>query len=160
MIADFKTYAKSANSAQTSNKFYFDMTSVFTAPNAPVVQVLGILGTNNGINIGTCNNLYFNWFLHIVQGKAGGATSFLETKFGYLPFDSKAVGFTIWAQSAWADSKTNGFRLTQAISFKVPVQPPSMTPRTVLYDYRPANRTALSMSNSQYWNPVVQYSAK
>jgi len=161
MTADFKSYAQSVGDAQKDNKFFFEIGSYFTAPDAPVIQALSLAPNTAGLNLGTCNNLHLQSLLATFAGKSSGTTSLKLTTFGYFPYDAKAVGFNLYTQTAWDDSKSKVIKLTQAAGVQIPSQPPTVIPRVLLYHHNsPAATTGTGPHNYYYMNAVVQYSAK
>ncbi len=159
MVPDLKAYAKATGSATTSDKFSFQMSSYFTAPGKPVIQALGILGSTTGTNIGACNRLHITPLL-FYPATASGLTSAAHTNFGYVPYSAKAVGVTIWVQAGYADSQTGVFSLSKAASVVVPQQPPSPSPRYMVYYYDTVRTTGFGPYNSWSVNPIVSYSLK
>ena len=160
MTVDLRSYAKTGSNASRQGKFFFEMGSYFTALNKPVIQALSVFGNAAGQNVGTCNSLYLKTLLALFGGTAGPPTAIKTTTLPLIPYSAKAVGVSIWVQSAWADSKTGGLKLTQAVEAKIVAQPPSQTPRVMLWYYNPTRATGIGPSSFYVYNPVVQYAVK
>ena len=65
-----------------------------------------------------------------------------------------------WVQAGYADSQTGVFSLSKAASVVVPQQPPTPSPRKMVYHYDATLATGFGPSHSWSVNPVVSYSLK
>ncbi len=160
MTADVKSYSKSSSVTARADKFFFEMGSYFTATGKPVIQALSVFGNAAGQNVGTCNSLYLKTLLAMFGGTAGPPTALKLTTLPLIPYNSQAVGVSVWCQTAWADSSTGGLKLTQAVAAKIVAQPPSQTPRKMLWYYTPTRASGFGPYPYYYYNPGVQYAVK
>ncbi|MHC4515855.1 MAG: hypothetical protein ACYTGW_16985 [Planctomycetota bacterium] len=159
VIPDLRTYSKAAVNAANADSFLFELRSYFTSPNKTAMHALGLQGSSTGINVGACNKLHLTPLV-IYLPKASGITSAARTNFGNIPYDARAAGLTLWTQAAWADSSTGRLSLTKAASVVVPVQPPAVSRRFMLYHWTATWPTGTGPSNHSSVNPIIQYSLK
>ncbi len=118
-------YAPSYFDRNKAGKADVQMTSIYTAPGAPVIGALTLGGNTKGIDLGArCNKLHvdLNKFVAFFPTRAGtgrgAATNFIPV--GPYPYAASLAGLELWFQAAWADSKTGQFSLTLAGVSKLP----------------------------------------
>ncbi len=112
------------------NQFSHYQESYNTAPRMRVLQGIGISGSSTGTEVGTCNRL------HILPlatfALVADTDGYTRMSLGSAPYSSSVVGLKIWAQTAWADSRTNGLKLTNAAQATVVAQPAPLAWRSLV----------------------------
>jgi hypothetical protein len=133
------TYADNDPDIRYRGKLRVYHETVYTAPNAPVLQTLGLFGLSFGLPVGAqCNNLYVNtgqpWIPVYRAADQNGASGRSEY---VIPWLSLYGGLQLWTQGAWTDSKSKIFSLTRAGMVVIPGgKPPSVVPRKkVVFHY-------------------------
>jgi hypothetical protein len=161
-----RTYLQTTVYSPTSTSTFkgqvvFATDSSYTAPNAGVASVLAV-GSKTGrfVPFAACNtqlytNLVLPFVLILKTADAAGKTT--RTSFN-IPYNSSFAGTTVWAQSAWTDSKTNQFSLTCARFNDIPTWP-RLYKKTMVYDYRgsPTAVTGASSSSVRQTLPLLTY---
>jgi hypothetical protein len=103
--------------------------SVNVAPNAWVINAIGVAGNVKGVDVGAlCNRLhldlskpYVPLFLKTTQKRGVGISPNI---WGRVKWQNAFGGLEIWGQAAWSDSKTGGFSLSQAGRLILPARKP------------------------------------
>jgi hypothetical protein len=112
------------------DRFSHYQESYNTAARLPVLAGIGIAGNSAGTSIGTCNRLYVT--LLAVFAQVADSDGFARMSLGSAPYVSAFVGSSIWAQSAWADSRTQALKLTNAAQATIVAQPQPLTWRSMI----------------------------
>lgn len=128
------------------DKMYVYHWSWYTAPRAPVVQLLSLGGIPAGVGIGAaCHKL------HVDPNRALGLKTRTTDTRGYsgwaddngrywLPYMPNWRGASFWVQAAWANSKTGALSLTAARRFEIPTAKSTPLPRQTVWAWN-GNRT-------------------
>lgn len=165
VYANAYTYGANSSTITQRNKLLVSHYSYYTAPNAPVVHVLGIGSQTLGIDAAArCNKLHVNMnlpYFMIPMRTIKGNTSNYSGSMGYLvPWEAAMSRFQMHMQAAWVDSVTGAFSLTEPVNLRLPVSlPPSQLPRRKLaYGYTGA--TSNYVTSSLYAQPYTAYKTK
>ena len=133
------TYSDKDPNPKFSGKLRIYHETTFTAPNAPVLQALGLAGKPAGVSIGArCNKLFINlgqlWFPISGTADPNGQSGRSEYAAAWVP---GFANLQLWTQGVWIDSKTGALSLTRARQVTVPGgKPPSVAPRKkVVFHY-------------------------
>ncbi|MHC4812480.1 MAG: hypothetical protein ACYTFN_05245, partial [Planctomycetota bacterium] len=143
------------------NNVRFQIYSYRTAPNAPVLTVVGLGGNTAGVNIGAvCNKLYMDlgkpWVPIFRKTKPDGNSGTLVL---YTPYQPALNGLVIWAQTAWDDSKTRYFSLTNASRIAIAKQP--VVPlKLAIYASSETAATGAGPHNHAGHNPITRITHK
>ena len=136
------SYAKTTGDAKRDDKFEFCFNHERLAPNANVIDGLGLQGVAleaQGLNVGACRPLMMAPL--VLLGFRTNAQGGGNTKGKLLPYNAKLVGTKLWTQTAYADSKTGAFSLSMVSLTQVQVQPP-VRPWTAQWVYLPDTKPA------------------
>ncbi len=122
--------------------------SYYTAPDKPVVHVLGLGGGNPaGLDIGArCHRLYVDGskpYLLMTRTTDTSGRGFSGTDQILIPYQKAWQGLKFHVQGAWTDSSSGLFSLTRARSFEVPAYPTAALKKRTLFHYNPASSTGL-----------------
>ncbi|MHC4853861.1 MAG: hypothetical protein ACYTF5_17780, partial [Planctomycetota bacterium] len=141
-------YNKSYSTTSYQDKVRVYNHSYYTAPGANVAAAISPFPLPSGVNIGAmCNRLYidagkpFHLIFRPASNDTSARTNTHATTNLLIPWNSVYSGIPIMMQSAWTDSKTGFFSLTQARSCTIPGYP---TPLTWKYVYKVGTSTSLS----------------
>jgi hypothetical protein len=140
-----------------------------TAPNAAVIQAVGIAALNGGVGTpfpGSCHNLIIDLnagaiYLNHTTNAAGNVSPWTHLVAGPRSVVNAVKGLRVWTQAAWNDSKTKIFTLTRASRTQAPNL--GMTDRIPLkkvnYNWNPTATTGLFSSFSNSWTavPLIRY---
>jgi hypothetical protein len=134
--------------------------TVFTAPNAPVLQAIGLSGLPSGLPLNArCNNLYVNtsqpWIPVFRSADHLGASGRSEY---VLPWLQLYAGLPLWTQGAWSDSQNQQFSLTRASMVVIPGgKPPSVAPRKkVVFHYLKTVAVGFGPETAHDHNPFLE----
>ena len=148
-------YRKKSGNPATDNRFVLFMRSSATAPLSSVVHTIGVTGNTTGLLVGACNRLYVTPFLFQSFRTDGSGEARWTASGAYQP---QAVGVRVWFQAGWANSKTKGLSLTNAVWLALPQQPPATLERRALWAFSAsATTSALAPSNTPHDLPVIRY---
>jgi hypothetical protein len=153
------TYSLSA--PQNPGQIVFRVTSLFTAPNKPVIHAYNISGSVNGNPFPgvACNQLFVALdplTLFMTRIAPGPSTYALVNYDVVVPFDVRLKGVPVWMQGAFSDSKSGSLLLTNASRNIVADIPRSVLRRTL---YSSTSRATLGTgpTDGADWNPVLRY---
>ncbi|MHC4514669.1 MAG: hypothetical protein ACYTGW_02015 [Planctomycetota bacterium] len=163
-FADLYVYGDTYSNVAWRGQVRFVLYSYYTAPNARVIAAIGFAGHPKGINLGAnCNPLFVNlnvpWFAlgrtTINSSGYSGSVEFI------LPWQSGMANVPVWVQSAWADSKTNAFSLTRAMSVVFPKDRPWPARKVCVYHYTGTAKNGYGPNIGTYYlNPVMRVTHK
>lgn len=124
-------YGASSSILTLRNKLQVEHHSYSTAPGAPVVHALGLAGSTTGVEIGArCNPVYVDFnkpVLLIPLHTLNDSLGFSGVMGWAVPWDDGFSDVDIYAQAAWADSRTSAFSLTTAVKLTLPAGLPLPT---------------------------------
>ncbi len=143
-----KLYSKNHFDQTKAGMAEISATSIYTAPNAPVLGVISTGGHHKGINLGAgCYDLHVDLTRAIAylygKGSALTGSATLMPK-GPYPYSGKAAGARLYLQAAWADSVTNQLSLSVASWLTLPPKAVQLR-KKMMYRYSP---TQLWMSGA------------
>lgn len=139
-----------------------------TAPNAPVVQAVGVGALNNGVGLpfpGSCHNLIIDPALVGIYltrtTDANGNVAFPGTRIvaGPRSVVNAVQGLRVWTQAAWVDSFTKRFTLTRASRTQNPnLGMTEVLPRKkVAYHENSGSATNRGFTDSWTAVPLIRY---
>lgn len=155
-------YGPTYSRADLRNRVSYTVFSWYTAPRKPYIIAVSIEGNGTGTEIGArCNKLYvgFNSFYFSVRNLQAGANGNSGNLNFTVPYRSIFTGARVWAQTAYADSKTNRFSLTAASDVTVPAFPQDKK-RAMIYTSRPGDVSGSWPSYGGLYNPITRYTTK
>jgi len=122
--------------------------SYYTAPQKPVLQVIGVgVGNTVGLEIGArCNRLHVDLskpYLLLSKTTQNTAQASSGTTEIITPWESRLQGLAFHTQAAWADSQSGLFSLTRARSFVVPGYPTQPLKKRMAFRYDPESGNAI-----------------
>ncbi len=155
-------YSKSSTTITLRGKLLFNRYSYYTAPDATVVQALGIGGLPNGVNVGAgCNSLYVDFNRPVVL-----TTLKTLAPYGYsglvgssVDWQNELASLDLWVQAAWLDSNTKRFMLTSATKVTLPsAPPPDALPRyKTVYQRDSVSTTGSGPYTDGHYFPYTRY---
>ena len=117
-------HSHSISSPVHPNRIYHYQESYETAASAPVIQAIGINGSQAGTPVGACNNLHITPL--VILPAIADRDGYTRISLGTASYNPLYVGLSLWSQTAWADSRTAALRLTNAARATVMAQPPPL----------------------------------
>jgi hypothetical protein len=150
------------------NKFQLYTFSYYTAPRAPVANIVNFKGSAAGITFPSvvCNKLHLDptKFLMIGISNANGPGAWsgyfypTKTSEGLIAYNSAYVGLSMWAQGYWIDSTKNAIRLTRAVNTRIPWVPRAVN-RSALFQplTHMKNSTGYGPFSGERHNPILRY---
>ena len=156
-------YGRSSPMIALRGKLEFGHYSFWTAPGALVIHALGLAGSTKGVDIGAgCNRLYVDIGQPTVYVPLQTGTSAGLCKMKYVvPFIQPFSGVDIYVQAAWADSRTNAFKLTSAVRTALPIGlPPDRLTYKSLYQNGATKMTGIGPYSDGYVFPYTLWRTK
>lgn len=124
MVTQYNQYSQAYPGVQ-NNTIEVPISSLYTAPGAPVIHGVGLAAFNNGVGIPigfACNNLILDVTAFIALGTTAGPLPKAETPrlLASGPRNAVNLGVDIWMQGVWTDSVTGQTSLTTASRASAP----------------------------------------
>jgi hypothetical protein len=127
-----QVFASTYPNATWANRLVVSFGSLYTAPNAPVIHAIGVAGNSTGISVpADCNKLYVDlrqpWSAYFLKTTVKRGVAISPSTIVTMHWIPSLSGLEFWGQSAWTNSKTGNFALSQAGRLIVPARQPIMT---------------------------------
>lgn len=115
-----------------ANRLVASFASLYTAPNAPVIHAVGVAGSVSGINLlAYCNKLHVDlskpWTPYFQKTTVKRGVAISPSTQVIVPWHQSLASMEVWGQSAWTNSVTGNFSLSQAGRMIVPARQPVPT---------------------------------
>jgi len=156
------TYGKYYSNQGWANKLVMRSYSYYTGFSMPTVHVFAVGNDAKGVDVSTgCNMLhlkgqfvFMDFFTTLPQQYS--TSGYSGYRYTIFPWMKQMASLKLTVQAAWADSKTNGFRLSQAAEITFPnAAPPPL--RHGGHAYSATATTLNYRSTSYYYNPALRY---
>ncbi|MCA8956557.1 MAG: hypothetical protein KDC87_10820 [Planctomycetes bacterium] len=146
----------------TTSTVRLSVTTLATAANKPVIQVIGVGGFPNGTPFPgvSCQSLFLDLSLPWVMfSKTASAPYGLSTyDVGPIPYQPVYANLPVWLQAIWDDSVSNATMLTSAGQTTVPREPAAFR-RSTIYQFNPATKSTVGLGpfTSGDYNPIYRF---
>jgi hypothetical protein len=136
--------------------------SYYCGYNNPVIHGVGVSAIEPGVDLGTgCNKLHVGnlaaTYGYVTLPQSGNSSGYTGYRYQLIPHNAAYVGIKAVVQGAFADSKDNSFKLTQAYEREIPGLMPKQNPnRTAVWAYSAtATSGNITPSASFFYNPSL-----
>ncbi len=125
-------FAANYSYAPWAGRLVVSFGSLYTAPNAPVIHAIGVAGSVTGYNVlADCNRLHVElskpWTPYYLTTTVKRGVALSPSTQVLVPWSPSLASMEIWGQSAWTNSVTGNFSLSQAGRMIVPARQPIPT---------------------------------
>lgn len=130
--------------------------SSLTAPSAPVLHVVGVVGSAAGVRFPglSCNKIHVDLGQSVLAIRQGTDNSGAAGTLLTAPYTPALAGLPLWAQAAWDDSVTRNMQLTNAIETSI-VRQWKIILNRVLFAADPQATVATGTVTN--FSPIVRY---